>query len=126
MSRPGRLLARGAPIGDGELGRVRGAAGRAIPHGAADVRLASGASCALEPGDRARCLSPERQGPLLTLAHVWRRADGQLVLLDFSWPALVAPDANQTLNPVELLAAVSTRALLRPWSLPRRCRAQRC
>ena len=46
----------------------------------------------------------------LTLAHVWRRADGQLVLLDFSWPAPVAPDANQTLNPVELLAAVSTRA----------------
>jgi eukaryotic-like serine/threonine-protein kinase len=48
--------------------------------------------------------------PHLTLAHVWRRADGQLVLLDFSWPAAVAPDANQTLNPVELLAAVSTRA----------------
>ena len=46
----------------------------------------------------------------LSLAHVWRRADGQLVLLDFPWPALVAPDANQTLNPVELLAAVSTRA----------------
>ena len=46
----------------------------------------------------------------LSLAHVWRRADGQLVLLDFSWPAPVAPDANQTLNPVELLAAVSTRA----------------
>jgi hypothetical protein len=32
------------------------------------------------------------------------------VLLDFSWPAPVAPDTNQTLNPVELLAAVSTRA----------------
>ena len=63
VSRPGRLvLARGAPIGDGELGRVRGAAGRAIPDRAADVRLASGASCALEPGDRARCLSPRRQG----------------------------------------------------------------
>ena len=46
----------------------------------------------------------------LTLAQVWRRADGQLVLLDFSWPAPVAPDTNQTLNPVELLAAVSTRA----------------
>ena len=46
----------------------------------------------------------------LSLAQVWRRADGQLVLLDFSWPAPVAPDANQTLNPVELLAAVSTRA----------------
>ena len=59
MSRPGRLvLARGAPIGDGALGRVRGAARRAIPYGAPDVRLASGASCALEPGDRARCLSP--------------------------------------------------------------------
>ena len=46
----------------------------------------------------------------LSLAHVWRRADGQLVLLDFSWPAPVAPDANQTLDPAELLAAVSTRA----------------
>jgi RDD family len=46
----------------------------------------------------------------LSLAHVWRRADGQLVLLDFSWPAPVAPDANQTLEPVALLAAVSTRA----------------
>jgi hypothetical protein len=44
----------------------------------------------------------------LSLAHVWRRADGQLLLLDFSWPA---PVANQTLNPVELLATVSTRAL---------------
>ena len=46
-----------------------------------------------------------------TLAHVWKRADGQLVLLDFPWPGLTASDANQTLNPVELLAAVSTRAL---------------
>ncbi len=63
VSRPGRLvLARGAPIGDGELGRVRGTAGRAIPDRAADVRLASGASCALEPGDRARCLSPRQHG----------------------------------------------------------------
>ena len=46
----------------------------------------------------------------LSLAQVWRRADGQLVLLDFLWPASVAPDANQTLTPVALLAAVSTRA----------------
>jgi serine/threonine protein kinase len=46
----------------------------------------------------------------LSLAQVWRRADGQLVLLDFPWPASVAPDANQTLTPVALLAAVSTRA----------------
>ena len=46
----------------------------------------------------------------LSLAHVWKRPDGQLVLLDFSWPASVAPEANQTLTPVELLAAVSTRA----------------
>jgi len=44
-----------------------------------------------------------------SLAHVWRRPDGQLVLLDFPWPASVAPDANQTLTPVALLAAVSTR-----------------
>ena len=54
--------------------------------------------------------SREDRNTLLTLAQVWRRADGQLVLLDFSWPAPVAPDTNQTLNPVELLAAVSTRA----------------
>jgi len=46
----------------------------------------------------------------LSLAHVWRRPDGQLVLLDFPWPALVAPDAKQPLHPIELLAAVSTRA----------------
>ena len=46
----------------------------------------------------------------LTLAHVWRRSDGQLVLLDFAWPMPVAPDGNQTLNPVELLAAVARRA----------------
>ena len=52
----------------------------------------------------------EARDTRLSLAHVWRRADGQLVLLDFSWPAPVAPDANPTLNPVELLAAVSTRA----------------
>lgn len=45
-----------------------------------------------------------------SLAHVWRRPDGQLVLLDFPWPALVAPDAKQPLHPIELLAAVSTRA----------------
>jgi hypothetical protein len=45
----------------------------------------------------------------LSLAQVWRRADGQLVLLDFPWPAPVAPDAIQTLSPTELLAAVSTR-----------------
>jgi hypothetical protein len=32
------------------------------------------------------------------------------VLLDFPWPALVAPDAKQSLHPIELLAAVSTRA----------------
>jgi hypothetical protein len=46
----------------------------------------------------------------LSLAHVWRRTDGQLVLLDFPWPGPVAPDAHQTRNPVELLAAVSARA----------------
>jgi hypothetical protein len=50
----------------------------------------------------------------ISLAHVWRRADGQLVLLDFPWPALAGPDANQTLTPIELLAAVSTRAFAPP------------
>ena len=42
-----------------------------------------------------------------TLAHVWKRPDGHLVLLDFPWPGLAASDANQHLGPVELLAAVS-------------------
>jgi hypothetical protein len=51
----------------------------------------------------------EDSHPRLSLAQVWRRADGQLVLLDFPWPATVAADANQALNPVELLAAVSAR-----------------
>jgi eukaryotic-like serine/threonine-protein kinase len=41
-----------------------------------------------------------------TLAHVWKRPDGQLVLLDFPWP-LAASDASPHLSPVELLAAVS-------------------
>ena len=107
-SRPGRLLARGTPIGDGELGRVRGAEGRAIPDSAADVRLASGASCALEPGDRARCLAREDRHTL-SLAHVWRRADGHLVLLDFRGPPGRAGRQSDS-HPVELLAAVSTRA----------------
>jgi serine/threonine protein kinase len=42
-----------------------------------------------------------------TLAHVWKRADGRLVLLDFPWPGLASSDANQTLSPVELLAAAA-------------------
>jgi hypothetical protein len=67
----------------------------------------------------------EDRNARLTLAHVWKRADGQLVLLDFPWPApsevegpapstvegpaLTASDASQTFTPVELLAAVSRR-----------------
>jgi hypothetical protein len=45
-----------------------------------------------------------------SLAHLWRRPDGQLVLLDFPWPALVAPDARQPLDQIALLAAVATAA----------------
>ena len=52
-----------------------------------------------------------------SLAQVWSRPDGQLVLLDFPWPAAVAPDASQALTPVALLAAVSTRAVA-PTSKP--------
>jgi eukaryotic-like serine/threonine-protein kinase len=60
-----------------------------------------------------------------TLAHVWKRVDGHLVLLDFPWPApsrvegpgLAASDANQHLGPVELLAAVS-RHLVAPGMEP--------
>jgi hypothetical protein len=44
-----------------------------------------------------------------TLAHVWKRPDGHLVLLDFPWPGPAASDANRHLGPVELLAAVSSR-----------------
>jgi serine/threonine protein kinase len=45
-----------------------------------------------------------------TLAHVWKRADGRLVLLDVPWPGLVESGAYQHLSPVALVAAVSTRA----------------
>jgi eukaryotic-like serine/threonine-protein kinase len=45
------------------------------------------------------------------LAQVWKKADGHLVLLDFSWPGLTGSDANEHLSPVALLAAVSARAL---------------
>jgi hypothetical protein len=48
-----------------------------------------------------------------TLAHVWKRPDGQLVLLDFPWPGLAASDADWNPDPVELLAAVS-RHLVAP------------
>ncbi|HVW05544.1 MAG TPA: protein kinase [Vicinamibacterales bacterium] len=59
----------------------------------------------------------EDRNTRFTLAHVWRRADGQLVRLDFPWPApstvegpaLTASDASRTLTSVELLAAVSRR-----------------
>ena len=50
----------------------------------------------------------------LSLAHVWRPADGRLALLDFPWPGPLAPDASQLLGPVELLAAVSARAFAPP------------
>lgn len=46
----------------------------------------------------------------LSLAHLWRRVDGQIVLLDFPWPSPIASTPHQTLGPVELLAAVSARA----------------
>jgi hypothetical protein len=52
-----------------------------------------------------------------TLAHVWKRPDGHLVLLDFPWPRLAASDTNQHLGPVALLAAVS-RHLVAPGMEP--------
>ena len=52
-----------------------------------------------------------------TLAHVWKREDGRLVLLDFLWPGLASSHANQTLSPVELLAAAS-RQLAAPGMEP--------
>ena len=52
-----------------------------------------------------------------TLAQVWKRPDGHLVLLDFPWPGQAASDASQHLGPVELLAAVS-RHLVGPGMEP--------
>jgi eukaryotic-like serine/threonine-protein kinase len=52
-----------------------------------------------------------------TLAQVWKRPDGHLVLLDFPWPGLAASDANQHLGPGALLAAVS-RQLVAPGTEP--------
>jgi hypothetical protein len=48
-----------------------------------------------------------------SLARVWKKADGHLVLLDFPWPGLTGSrsDAYEPLSPVALLAAVSARAL---------------
>jgi hypothetical protein len=54
--------------------------------------------------------APDKVDGWLTLAHVWKKADGHLVLLDFPWPGLAASDVRQALTPAELLAAVSTRA----------------
>ena len=45
------------------------------------------------------------------LAQVWKKADGQLVMLDFPWPALAGSAAYERLDPVALLATVSARAL---------------
>jgi hypothetical protein len=50
-------------------------------------------------------------GADVTLAHIWKRADGQIAVLDFSWPGLDAPEARQTRTAVDLLAAVSARAV---------------
>lgn len=60
-------------------------------------------SLATELGAAAR----EGRDAQRSLAHVWRRPDGQIVLLDFPWPAPVAPNANHAFGPVQLLAAVS-------------------
>jgi hypothetical protein len=112
VSRPGRLYwlagRRSATENWDAFGAPRGEPFLAAPP-TSDWRQAHRAlsSLAMELDASAH----EGRVALLTLAHVWRRADGQLVLLDFPWPALVAPDANQTLNPIQLLAAVSTRAL---------------
>ena len=72
-------------------------------------RALSSLATELDASAREASINNDRD-TLLTLAQVWRRAEGQLVLLDFSWPTPVAPDGNRMLNAVELLAAVSTRA----------------
>ena len=90
----------------------------APPH----VRLASGASDALEPGDRARCVGPRRRGrtaqsrPRVEASGRTARAPRFLVAR-----AGRAGRAS-TLNPDELLAAVSTRFWRQPPNRARRCR----
>jgi eukaryotic-like serine/threonine-protein kinase len=75
--------------------------------------------------------SARKEGDVrFTLAHVWKRTDRNLVLLDFPWPLPSgvegpapsnvegpASDANQNLRPLELLAAVS-RQLVAPGMEP--------
>ena len=86
---------------------------RAAAVSAADIRLARGASCALEPCDRARA-SDSRSD---THAQSHSRARLEDERTDSSccsispWPGLIAPDAASDAQSVELLAAVSTRAL---------------
>ena len=60
-SRPGRLHWLAGRRAATEIGTRSRRRGGAIPGRSADVRSASGTSCARESGDRARCLSPRRQ-----------------------------------------------------------------
>src|SRR4029450_5674152 len=76
-------------------------------------RALSSLAIELDVSARAAPINEDRN-TRISLAHVWRRTDGQLALLDFPWPASVAPDADQILTPVALLAAVSTRAFAPP------------
>ena len=111
VSRPGRLYwLAGRRSATENWDAFEAPRGEPFLISAADVRLASGASCALEPGDRARCLGSRRQGHRLT-SRACLEASGRTTRAPrFLVARAVAPDANQTLNPVELLAAVSTRA----------------
>ena len=138
VARPGRLYwLAGRRSVSGELGRVRGTAGRAIPDRAADVRLASGASCALEPGDRARCLGPRSLNPRSlnatkpgTHGSVSPTCGGERT--DNSCSSISRGPRRSRRTPIKLsvLSSCWRRSplalLLRPLSRPRRCRPQRC
>ena len=109
VSRPGRLdLARRPPIADGELGRLRGARRRAAAVSAVDIRLARGASLhsrASRSNSTLRFAKRWTSGPLSRMSG--RGRTGTSFCSIFRGQGLAASDANQTLGPVELLAAVS-------------------
>ena len=117
-------LARGPPVGDGKLGRVRGAAGRAIPVSSADIGLASGTSCTRESGDRARCLSPRRHAHS---AHSRPGLEAERTSSSCSWisrgQASIAADASQASHSCRAARGCRPPAhLLPPPSQPLRSR----
>ena len=129
VSRPGRLLARGTPIGDGELGRVRGAEGRAIPD--RRRRRPIGARCIV----RSRAWRPSSMPQLAktgwTHGSLSPKCGGERTDTSCSsispWPA--TGRAGRQSDSQSCRAAggrLHARMLLHHRSRPRRCRARRC